>query len=114
MEKYAVVEFDDYPDDWVRVRLSGVSIRAFERVVDAGNKAGITTRPAAFRELADLFAPFVDSWSFPEEPSADALLDRDMNFLLATVKAWVSGVREVPLPLPRRPSDTALSESESP
>lgn len=114
MEKYAVVEFDDYPEDWIRVRISGVSVRVFEHVVDAGNKAGVTSRPTDFRALADVFAPFVESWSFPEEPSAETLLDRDMNLLLATVKAWVTGVREVPLPLPRRPSDTTPSESESP
>lgn len=114
MDKFAVLEFEEYPDEWTRVRISGVSVRAFEEIVDAGNQAGSTLRPEHFRALCDVFAPFVDSWSYPETPDAAGLVERDMNLLLGFVRSWVTGVREAPLPLPRRPSATAPSESESP
>jgi hypothetical protein len=111
---YAIIEYDEMPDEWVRVRLGGVPIRDFNAIVDAYNEAAFRYMPEPIGALCDAFAPMLDSWSYPEPPDGDGLRSRDVNHLFALVRDWVKEVRNVPLPLRRRPSDTEPSESESP
>lgn len=108
----ARLEFGEYPDDWVVVRISGVSVREFGRVIGAFNDAALRFMPEPVEALCDTFAPYLDSWSFPEPADAEGLRDRDVNLLLAIVREWVTGVRQVPLPLPLRSS--AGEQSEDP
>ena len=110
MDTHAVIEFEEHPDEWTRVRVSGVSVRDFGAVVEAYNEAARRFMPEPVDALCDKFAPFLDSWSYPEDTTADGLRERDVNLLLAIVREWVTGVRSVPLPLPRRSSDGEPSE----
>jgi hypothetical protein len=113
-DTYAVIEFEEYGDDWVRVRLSGISMATYEAVVDATSAAYRRFMPEELRALRDVFAPLVDSWSFPEPVGVEGLAERDPNWMLAVVREWASGVRNVPLPLPRRSSDGDTSVDPNP
>jgi len=104
MDTHAVIEFEDYPDEWVRVRLTGVSVQRFGDLVNAYNDAALRFMPEPVDRLCELFAPLVDSWSYDEDVNVDGLRARDVNMLLALVREWVTGVRSVPLPLPKRSS----------
>lgn len=110
MDTHARLEFEEYPDEWVRVRVSGVSVRDFGKVIAAYNDAAGRFMPEPIETLCDTFAPYLDSWSFPEPADADGLRERDVNLLLAIVREWVAGVRQVPLPLRQRSSDGDTSE----
>lgn len=114
MDQFAVIEFEEYPDEWVRVRLSGVSMRTYEAVVDTYNEAVLRYMPDQLRALRSAVLPVIDSWSFPEPVGEDGLAERDPNWLMAVGKEWVKAVRNVPLPLPRRSSDGEPSEDQSP
>lgn len=105
MDSHAVIEFEEYPDEWTRVRISDVSVRDFGAVIAAFNEAARRFMPEPIEKLCELFAPYIDSWSYPEPVDADGLLSRDVNLLLALVREWVTGVRSVPLPLRLRSSD---------
>jgi hypothetical protein len=110
-DTYAVIEFED-ADSWVRVRLTGVPMSTYESVVDAVDTVYRRFMPDELRALREVFAPLVESWSFPEPVGVEGLAARDPNWLLAVVREWASGVRSVPLPLPRRSSagDTSASD----
>ena len=110
MDTHAVLEFEEYPDDEVRVRITGVSVRDFGAIVDAFNEALGRFMPEPIGKLCDLFAPYLDSWTFDEPADADGLRERDVNLLFAIVREWVTGVRQVPLPLRLRSSDGEPSE----
>lgn len=110
-EKFAVIEFDEYPDEWYRVRLSPVSLDDFEAIVDAylaADKIGLM--PKELRAMAALFVPLLESWSHKKPVTLKALGSLDPNLLFALVGQWINGVRSVPLPLPRRSSDGEPSE----
>lgn len=110
MEQTALIELDEYPDEWIRVRLSGASVRQYNDVVNAYNEAVLSWMPEPVDAMCIKFAPFLVEWSYPEPCDLDGLRDRDINVTFATVKAWVKGVRDVPLPLPRKSSDGEPSE----
>lgn len=110
MDRFAVIEFEDYPDEWTRVRLGGVSVREFGDVIEKFNEAVVRYMPEPIAALCEAFGPFIDSWSYPEEPGAEGLREREPGLVFAIVRSWVRGVRDVPLPLPRRSSDGDPSE----
>lgn len=112
MAKIAVIEFGDYPDEWVRVRL-GVPMRDYEAIVDAAEACLRRFLPEELRALRAAVLPVIDSWSYPEPVDADGLAERDPNWLLAVVREWATAVRRVPLPLPARSSDGAPSEDQT-
>lgn len=109
-DKFGVIEFEEYPDEWYRVRLSPVPLSRYRDVVAAYKAAGESGILAdELVALLKVFIPVVDSWSHEAEVSLDALLELDPNLLFALVGQWINGVRSVPLPLPRRSSDGAPS-----
>lgn len=114
MDRFAVIEFEEYPDVEVRVRLTGASVRAYNAVIEAFNEAMMRWMPEPIEKLCDVIAPFLDSWSFPEPADADGLREREPAFVFAIARAWVREVRDVPLPLPRKSSDGDTSEDPSP
>lgn len=94
----------------MEVRLAPVSVRLFYAVNErVGNLDGIE----AFQELAEQFAPFVESWSREEPVSVDALLDLDLNDLVGFVRSWLTGVAKAPIPLARRSSDGGQSGAQA-
>ena len=107
------IEFEEYPDDTIVVRVSPVPVDDLFTVLDAFTQ--FRTREG-FVALVEAFAPFLESWTFPEPADAEGLRKRDINLVLAIVREWREGVGEVPLPLPRRSSDGGPSEApqESP
>lgn len=113
MERYAVIEFEEYPDEWVRVRLTGASVRLYNAIIEAFNEAVVRWMPEPIEKLCDAIAPFLDSWSYPEAADGDGLRERDPAFVFAIARAWVREVRDVPLPLPRKSSDGAPSEDQT-
>ena len=114
MERFAVIEFDEYPDEWVRVRLTGASVRLYNAVVETFNESVVRWMPEPIERLCDAIAPFLDSWSYPETADGEGLRERDPPFVFAVARAWVREVRDVPLPLPRKSSDGEASEDPSP
>ena len=113
MAKTAVIEFDEYPDEWVRVRLD-ISVREFGVLVDTYNQAALRYMPEPIATLCDTFGPFLVEWSFPETADAEGLRERNVNLLLSLARSTIEGVRDVPLPLPRRSSDGEPSAAPSP
>ena len=105
------IEFEEYPDDVVTVRTGPVSIKDFFAVQAVAR--GLRLSEDSFTELATVFAPFVESWSFLEPVGVEGLLARDYNWFIAVVNLWTKGVRDVPLPLQRRSSDTEPSEDQT-
>lgn len=104
----AVLEFEEFPDHEIVVRLN-VPLREYEAMLEAWVAAS-TMHPARLRELAERFAPYLVRWTFPEPVGLDGLLEREPVLIFAIVRGWVRGVRDVPLPLPRRSSDGDTSE----
>lgn len=102
------ITFDEYPDDWIDTIISPVGVGTLLDIIAKSSRVSLTRE--AFGELYGLFAPFVAEWSYPEPVGPDGLVARDMNQMLAVIYAWAAGVREAPLPLPRRSSDTTPSE----
>jgi len=108
----ARLEFDEYPDDHIVVRLSPVSLDDFDAIVDLFNVAGRQVLAKPIRALYAKWAPVaLISWSFPEPATVAGLGARDPNLGLAIVRQWIEGVRHVPLPLPVPSSGTAQSDS---
>lgn len=94
-------------------RQSGVSLRTFNEIIGLWNAAVAGKWPDDLRPLYAAWAPLIESWSFPEKPSAEALEGRDPNVVMAAILAWVKGVRNVPLPLLQTSSGTAPSREPS-
>lgn len=105
MPKTLRVEFDDFPDDWIEVIISPVPVATLFAIISAVR--GLRTSLDDFGNLFGLFAPFVESWSYAEPPGVEGLMARDYNLALAAIAAWIGGVRDAPLPLPRRSSASA-------
>jgi hypothetical protein len=98
-DRYAVVEFDEYPEQEFRVRLSPVSVAAYEGIVAAFVAAAENPlQPGTAQALATEFAAVYDG----DTP--------DVNLLLALVREWIREVRLAPLPLRRKSSDGEPSE----
>lgn len=114
MAEFAVVEFEEYPDEWVRLRISGVSMRGYEAIVAAASELVERFMPEQLQALRAAILPVIDSWSFADQIDEDGLAERDPNWLLAVAREWLTGVRGVPLPLRVRSSDTEQSEDPSP
>jgi hypothetical protein len=96
--KTLTIEFEEFPGETVEVRISPVPVMDFFKVQNAGR--GLRVAEESFTELATAFAPFVESWTFPEPLGVEGLLARDYNWFIAVVNLWIKGVRDVPLPLP--------------
>lgn len=109
MTKSKLLQFED--GDSVTVRVSPVAVDDLFTVLELLDKAN--TRHG-YRDLADGFVPFVESWSFAEPVDATGLLKRDVNLLFAIVVGWRDGVRDAPPPLLVTSSDGATSGDESP
>ena len=107
--KTATIVFDEYPDDEVTVILSPVPVATYFDIIEKANT--LRFDPAEFRALFEQFAPFIDSWTFPEPTDADGLLAQDYNLGLAIIREWAREVRSVPLPLRLTPSDGTPSEA---
>jgi hypothetical protein len=71
---------------------------------------GLHMNVESFTDLFTAFTPYVVGWTWPEPPDVGGMLARDYNLMLAIVYAWIAGVRDVPLPLPRQPSELTPSE----
>ena len=102
------IEFEDSPGHILTI-ISPVSLDAYFTVREA-YEAGNWGERASFTALFAAWAPFVRSWSYKAPVSAESMNALDPHPLLAAVKAWLDGVRDVPLPLPRASSATAPSE----
>src|SRR5690349_18802423 len=100
MDQTALIEFDD--ESWWRVRLSGASIRQYNEIVEKYNTAVLSWMPEPVDAMCVAFAPFLEGWSFDDPCDLEGLRGRDINTTFAVVRAWVVGVRDVPLPLPRK------------
>ena len=92
------LKFEELPP--VVVRISPVPTREFLDIVAQADT--LVLDPEAIDKLAAAFAPYVVSVD-GKKTSAKALLELDFNQFLAVIRAWVVGVREVPLPLPLAP-----------
>lgn len=101
------VEHDEYPDQWVDLQVSPAPVKNYFAVQKALTAIGTEE---SFETLFTALGPFVVAWSWPEEPGADGLWARDLNYVIDLGGAWLSGVAEVPLPLRRRPTDGTPSE----
>lgn len=108
MERFAVLEFEDLPD--VRVRISPVPFGQFNAIYDLYLAAEEFRTPDRVGPMVDAFAPFLDSWEYPEPATREGLDAREVPFLCAVVREWIQGVRRVPRPLPRRSFDGEPSE----
>lgn len=106
--KTLTIEFEEFPGETVEVRISPVPVMDFFKVQNAGRALRVAEE--SFTDLATVFAPFVESWSFPEPVGVEGLLARDYNWFIAVVNLWIKGVRDVPLPLPLTSSDGEPSE----
>ncbi len=105
----AILEFEEYPDEEIVVRIAPVSVDAFFEVTEKVNT--LHWDPAEMAALSEAFAPFLVSWTF-ETPLG--LFAHDMTLGLGIVRNWAKAVRDVPLPLPVTPFDGTPSEAESP
>lgn len=106
-DKFAVIEFEDYPEQEFRVRLSPIPMSTFEAVTDAFVAVVQSMLPENTRALRDAFAQVYDG-------DLSAL---DVNVFLALVREWLREVRTAPLPLRLRSSDgepSADPEADSP
>lgn len=105
-EKFARIEFEEYPDDWYRVRLSPVSLATFRDVTAAYRAAAEAEWMAdELASAVELFVPLIESWSHKAKVSVEHALTLDTNVLIALLGHWINGVRVVPLPLRRGSSD---------
>jgi len=102
------IEFEDQPGHILTI-VSPVSLDAYFTVREA-YEAGNWGERASFTALFAAWAPFIRSWSYKAPVSPESMAGLDPHPLLAAVKAWLDGVRDVPLPLPRASSATAPSE----
>lgn len=105
----AIIEFEEYPGDEIVVCISPVPVAAFFDVSEKANT--LRWDPVEFKALGEAFAPFLVSWTF------DAPLDvfgHDLTLGVGIIREWAKAVRDVPLPLPVKPSDGELSEATSP
>lgn len=114
MARTMTLVFDEYPDDEIVLRLSPIPLgeffalaKDFDALSEKGSGVDI---PEFMRRFGDLA---LASWSFPEPATGDGLLTRDFNLALAIMAEWFSGVRNVPLPLPRKPSAGDTSGQEA-
>ena len=94
-------------------RLSPVPLREFGEIVDLFGQALAGRWPDALRPLYAAWAPFVVSWSFPDDPTAETLEGQDATIVLAAIRAWITGVRRAPLPLLVTSSGIAPSREAS-
>lgn len=108
--KTTVLEFEDFEGS-VTVRVQPVAVGDLFEVLELLEGARTAD---AYRALAEKFAPFVEAWTYPEKPNAAGVLKRDINHLWSLVTAWRDGVRDAPLPLPRRSSSSDQSADGSP
>jgi hypothetical protein len=109
--KTLTIEFEEFPSETVEVRISPVPVVDFFKVQTAGRSLRVAEE--SFTDLATVFAPFVEAWSFPEPVGVEGLLARDYNWFIAVVNLWIKGVRDVPLPLPLTSSDGELSADQT-
>ncbi len=105
----AILEFEEYPDEEIVVRIAPVSVDAFFEVTEKVNT--LHWDPAEMAALSEAFAPFLVSWTFE---TTLGLFTHDMALGLGIVRNWAKAVRDVPLPLPVTPFDGTPSEAESP
>lgn len=107
MDRYAVIEFEECPEQEFRVRLSPVPLSAYESITDAFVAVVSSMLPENTRALGAAFAAVYDG-------DVAAL---DVNVFLALVREWLREVRTAPLPLRLRSSDGEPSvdpEADSP
>ena len=113
-EKTATLVFDEYPADEVVVRLAPIPMEDYFDVLE---RFDAVKEGAGFDGIRGLFDRFADvalvSWTFPEAADAAGLRRRDLNLALAIIGQWISGVRDVPLPLPLSSSAGAPSRAKS-
>lgn len=102
------VEFEEYPKDTFTVTVSPVPLGVFETLhagypeaVGAFQAQGET---AKLRALVGEFVKVAKPTKNGSAITADRLLGLDPNVAIALMRQWHAGVRNVPLPLPRRSS----------
>lgn len=103
-----VVRFEEEPGEETEMRVSGVPLR---ELFDIQEMQVRWTREA-FRGLCDRLAVFLVRWTYPEPATADGLLSRDPNWVLALRNAWITAIVELPLPLAARSSGGTRSPEE--
>ena len=94
-DRHAVIEFEEYPEQEFRVRLSPVPLSEFEAITEAFVGVIGAMLPDNTRALTVAFGPFYDG----------DLTTLDVNVFLALVREWLREVRTAPLPLRARSSD---------
>lgn len=105
--KTAILEFEEFPDNEVHVRVSGVPLASF---LDIRDKMSVLRYDEAeFTALAEAMQPYLVSWTF-EEPIEGGVFAHHVGLGIGIVREWITAVRDVPLPLSRKSTDGTPSE----
>lgn len=104
-ERTATFEYDDYPGLEVVMRVT-VPVRRYLEIVAFLDAVKLDAE--SMEKVAEIVDEFLVSWTL----RGDAL-DQPLELLVGIVRAWLRGVRDVPVPLPRRSSDTGPSPEPS-
>ena len=103
MPRTGVIDFEDRPET-VTVRWEPLTLDEFFAVREALDELTWAER-STFTVLYDRLAPFLVEWDFEQPLTTEGLMSLPEPRLgIAIAVAWVRGVREAPLPLPRRGS----------
>ena len=100
-KKY-VLEFEDEEFEGLEVTVGVPSLRDILRIKSLEEKL---KEEGVFEELCTLLGKYVKEWNLlddddqPVTPSPDALLDLDMDFVMAVVSAWTKAAVGVAAPL---------------
>lgn len=93
------------------LRLSGVSFRTYYQLATEWD--AIARGQVEPEGIMAYYAKFADAllvrWTWPEEPTGEHFLDRDIGFVKAVIRDWFAAMTEVAPPLPVRSSVTGQS-----
>lgn len=109
-ERTAVFEYDDFPGLTVTMRVS-VPLREYLEVLAFMEDPAQLATLAGIARIGEIVDRYLVSWTL-DGPAAE----QPWELLLGIAKAWLRGVAEVPVPLPRRSSgiDTSPEASTGP
>lgn len=94
----------------IELRLSGVSFRLYYELATSWDAL---SRPEATAEdIRAYYVHFGDAlllrWTYPEDPTGENFLDRDIGYVKAVIRDWFTAMTEVAPPLPLRSSASGL------
>ena len=104
------LEFEEYPDDTYTVTVSPIPLSAFDKVSDLYNAAAQGFIGNGTTDGIRALVPEFTKLAKPTLNGKPAKLgDADPNLILAVVRMWHGGVRNVPFPLLRGSSSSEPS-----